>query len=139
MKKLIALPFLMLSIILLAACASTVHNMPDQPVPAAMTVKQVQKAVLVGAASQGWVTNVVQSGPRGGVVEATYTKGSQVATVSIPYTTAGYSIYHKASSDLDFDAVDNTIDGDYNTWINYLNQSIQSQLNLVAGGLAVHP
>jgi len=63
-----------------------------------LTLEQVRKAVVAGAASRQWILSAVD----GNKFHATHTRGRHTATVEIAYTTERYSIRYVDSIDLSY-------------------------------------
>ncbi|MEO6202787.1 MAG: hypothetical protein ABIP82_06165 [Nitrospirales bacterium] len=92
-------------------------------------LEDVTKAIV--SASTGstppWNMQVVKPGH---IVATLHVRG-HMAAVDILYTTNSYSIKHKESSNLKYDAADGTIHSNYNAWIQRLDGNIRGKLSLL--------
>jgi hypothetical protein len=85
----------------------------------------VTKAVLRAGAALGWNMKVEKPGH----VIGTLHLRTHMAQVDITYNTKSYSITYRDSANLNYDG--SNIHGNYNGWVQRLQQNIQSQLNLL--------
>lgn len=122
MKKLFILLFCMTC---LAGCQTmvAVHNVERQAVTV-NDAQKVEKAIIAGATKRGW--EVAQVNP--GVMQATLVRRAHRVRVKIPYDAQGYSILYEDSENLSYNEQKGTIHPRYNTWIVYLNRSINEML-----------
>lgn len=123
MKK--VLFFVFLAAILSAACRTCppVHNIEHQPV-AIQDIGLMRKAILAGASNKGWeVTEIGE-----GLIKAVLNVRAHQVVVEIPYGADYYSIIYKDSKNLRYNKKKGTIHPRYNTWIVYLQRSINAQL-----------
>lgn len=130
-KKVILLSAIMImSLCLATGCMrqATLQNPTNIPVVGAtgksLSEAQVKQAILAGAKEKGWVARELTPG----VISASLAIRSHLAEVEIPYSSTSYSIIYKNSSNLDYEAKDQTIHNQYNNWVNYLRQAIDGQM-----------
>ncbi len=131
-KKLVVLSSVLMIFSLLSATGcmrqAALQNPANLPVMGlsgqSLTAAQVREAIIKAARERGWVAHELQPG----VISATLSVRSHVAEVEIPYDGQRYSINYKSSSNLDYNAGAQTIHNQYNNWVAYLRQSIDSQL-----------
>ncbi len=133
MKKLFIKIFIVsLSVLMFAGCrTSAVYNVQDATIVAAAdkpaTMEQVQKAILRAGASLGWSMKAESEGR----IIGTLFLRDHMAKVAIDYTTTSYSITYQDSSNLKYDAENNTIHSNYNGWVQNLQRNIQAQMSLL--------
>ncbi len=114
-----------IAVALLGGCRSAaVYNVDAAPVTAnkAVTMADMQKAIIRAGAGLGWQMNVVQPG----LIVGTLRLRSHMAAVDIKYDTKAYSISYKDSSNLDYDGTN--IHKNYNGWIQNLDNAIRVQV-----------
>ncbi len=123
MKKLCSV--LLLGVLACAGCRTfpPVQNVQHQSV-SAQSMAAVEKAIEVGGTNKGWVVTKV----RDGLMEATLNIRNHQVVVDIPYGADYYSILYKTSTNLRYNEKKGTIHPRYNTWIIYLNRSINAAL-----------
>jgi hypothetical protein len=100
---------------------ATIVTNSDKPASA----DDVKKAILRAGATLGWNMKVEKPGH----VIGTLHLRSHMAQVDITYSTKSYSITYRNSENLNYDG--SNIHGNYNGWVQRLQQNIQSQLNLL--------
>lgn len=132
MKKMnLVLLFATLSaILLLAACRTApVYNIHDAAIPSygdkQLTMKQIEGAIVRAGTDRGWDMNTVKPG----LIVATLNIRAHQAVVNITYDQHEYSIDYKSSRNLKYNGED--IHSNYNRWVKYLRQSINSQVTSV--------
>ncbi len=130
-RNLIVLSLVLLfSLLALTGCMrqAKLQNPTNLPVYGAtgkqLTEAQVKQAILAGAREKGWVAR--EMGP--GLITATLAVRSHLAEVEIPYSANGYSILYVRSSNLDYDARNQTIHNQYNNWVDYLRRAIEARM-----------
>ncbi len=132
MKKLFAIVLLAgLSLAIATGCRTStpIYNVQDATVvtnsdkPA--TANDVKKAILRAGTSLGW--NMKEEKP--GHIIGTLNLRSHMAQVDIKYSPSSYSITYRDSQNLNYDGTN--IHGNYNGWVQRLQQNIQSQMNLM--------
>lgn len=114
-----------IAVALLGGCRSAaVYNVDAAPVTAnkAVTMADMQKAIIRAGAGLGWQMKVVQPG----LIVGTLRLRSHMAAVDIKYDTKAYSISYKDSSNLDYDGTN--IHKNYNGWIQNLDNAIRVQV-----------
>ena len=114
--------------LLLAGCRSApIYDVTAAPVsaPKAITLQDVEKAILRAGAGLGW--QIVPRGP--GQAEGVLALRGHRAVVDITYDTKNYNIKYKDSSNLDYDGTN--IHSNYNGWVQNLDKAIRTQLGLL--------
>lgn len=120
MKKII---LVLLSALFLAACQSTsVYNVDKNPVPAGLSVKQVEKVIVKALVQKGWQIKTNTDG----VILAEIMVRTHTAKIEISFDASQYSINYRDSTNLKYNASKNTIHKNYNNWIIYIDRLIQS-------------
>ncbi|MCR4300950.1 MAG: hypothetical protein NUV51_05010 [Sulfuricaulis sp.] len=114
-------------IMTVAGCRSNpVLNIEDAAVvtgKSQASADEVKNAIMLAGKSLGWV---MKPGGAGSIL-ATLNLRKHMAVVDIKYNTKTYSIIYKNSQYLDYDGTN--IHGNYNGWVQRLNQAIQVQLS----------
>jgi hypothetical protein len=132
MKKLFAIVLLAgLSLAIATGCRTStpIYNVQDATVvtnsdkPA--TASDVKKAILRAGTTLGW--NMKEEKP--GHIIGTLHLRSHMAQIDIKYSASSYSITYRDSQNLNYDGTN--IHGNYNGWVQRLQQNIQSQMNLL--------
>lgn len=112
-------------IALISACRVVpVQNVKDSPIPASTSQQSVKKAILRAGASLGW--QMKETGP-GHIVGIIHVR-THMAKVDINYHPGGYDIVYNNSENLKYDG-DGNIHGNYNSWVQNLDQRIQVDLS----------
>jgi len=130
--KLMRSSVLLIGIMCLAAMGcrggGQIYNIQDAPITTAtgkgVTLDQVTKAIIEAGTERKWSMAVVKPG----LIVATLNVRSHQAVVDIAYNTKSYSITYKDSTNLKYDAGQNTIHENYRSWIQYLDNAIKSRL-----------
>lgn len=132
MKKLFAIVLLAgLSLAIATGCRTStpIYNVQDATIvtnsdkPANAT--DVKKAILRAGTSLGW--NMKEENP--GHIIGTLHLRTHMAQIDIKYSPSSYSITYRDSQNLNYDGTN--IHGNYNGWVQRLQQNIQSQMNLM--------
>lgn len=125
-KKLISMFAIAFTALVLTGCNATpVKNVESNTVPSNVkNSSQVKQAIITAGAQLGWMIKEVDSKN----LQGTLMLRKHVAQISIPYSAKEYSLVHKASENLKYDAEENTIHKNYNSWIVNLDRAIQVQL-----------
>jgi hypothetical protein len=113
-------------IAMLGGCRSAgIYNVSAAPVVAnkAVSMDDVQKAIIRAGASLGWQMKPVEPG----LIVGTLTLRTHMAMVNVKYDAKTYSITYKDSSNLDYTG--DSIHKNYNGWVTNLDRGIQSQLS----------
>jgi hypothetical protein len=113
-------------IAMLGGCRSAgIYNVSAAPVVAnkAVSMDDVQKAIIRAGASLGWQMKPVKPG----LIVGTLTLRTHMAMVNVKYDAKTYSITYKDSSNLDYTG--DSIHKNYNGWVTNLDRGIQSQLS----------
>jgi len=120
---------LVLVVMLGCRAGGQVYEVKDAPIQTAsgkaLTLDQVQKAIIDAGIKQTWIMTPVKPGEMIGE----YNIQSHQIHVSIPYTTKNYSILYKDSSNLRYDPVKRTIHVNYQKWIERLDNEIKARLS----------
>lgn len=125
--KIFAIAFMMLAV---ASCRmATVQNVENASLnaPDSATMAQVEAAIKRAGASLGWHMKEIKPGH----MEARLPVRSHVAVTDIFYNTKDFSITYKDSTNLRYDAKDNTIHSNYNGWIQNLQNAIITQASTI--------
>jgi hypothetical protein len=133
MKKLLKFGFLVaLTAVLFTGCGvTTVNNVQNNafvPVDASsVTLDKIARGITIAGAGLGWQMKKVSDNE---IVGTLYLR-THMAQVRIPFTTKDYSITYEKSSNLNYNAENNTIHTNYNGWIQNLDRAIQVQLGIL--------
>jgi flagellar capping protein FliD len=115
-------------VLLLIACAPTpVQNVDNAPVNISSSnydLSDVTKAIHRAGAGLGW--QMKEETP--GHIVGTLFLRSHMAKIDITYTLDEFSINYRDSTNLKYDAANNSIHKNYNGWIQNLNNAINAQL-----------
>lgn len=125
--KIVAIAVLMMAV---ASCrTATVYNVENASLnaPKSATMAQVESAIKRAGASLGWSMKEIKPGH----LEARLPVRRHVAVADIFYTNKDFSIKYKNSTNLNYDAKDNTIHSNYNGWIQNLQNAIISQTSTI--------
>ena len=113
---------------LLIACSPLpVQNVNNAPINVSSTnydLADVTKAIQRAGTGLGWQ---MKSETPGHIVGRLYLR-THVAVVDITYTLDDYSINYKDSTNLKYNAGNNTIHKNYNGWIQNLTNAVNAQL-----------
>ena len=105
------------------------QNIKDTPVSVNegknISMEEIEKAITIAGASLGWRMKIESSGHMVG----TLTLRDHIAVVDINYNSETYSITYKDSTNLKYDG--ENIHSNFNTWIQNLQKSINSQLDIL--------
>ena len=132
MKKFLMLAIAaVMSVMFLGCGAAQVYNVNNNAIEGVSDKKvsatDVEKAILRAGGGLGWVMKKTKDGQ----IQGTLTLRKHIAVVSVKYNTKEYSINYVDSTNLDYNAAENTIHSNYNGWIQNLNKAIQVQLSLM--------
>lgn len=122
------------ALLTLLACSggAQVYQVKDAPVQTAtgkeVALDQVQRAIIESGAKLGWIMAVTKPGE----VQGTLNLRSHTAVVTIPFSTKSYSILYKESTNLKYDAEKQTIHGNYNGWVQRLDNEIRARISTLA-------
>lgn len=96
--------------------------------PAALSLTDIEKAIIRAGSKRKWVFTSIAPGH----LEATVNvRGKHRATVDILFNRDQFSILHKSSSNLNYDASNNTIHPNYNSWVQLLETDIRAEIQAV--------
>ena len=108
-----------------ARAAAPIIDIENAPVPAGLSMEQIQQRLVAGVLSRrGWTIQAAAAGH----IEARLSVRSHLAFVDITFDQASYSITYKDSHNLDYKPKKRRIHGNYNKWIGNLNVAIQQNL-----------
>ena len=108
-----------------AHAAAPIVDIKNAPVPAGLSMEQIQQRLLAGVLSRrGWTVQAVAPGH----LEARLSVRSHLAFVDITFDEAAYSITYKDSQNLDYKPKKRAIHANYNKWVGTLNSALQSSL-----------
>lgn len=93
------------------------------------TLEQVEKAILSAATTTKPAWTMRKEKP-GHIVASLFIR-SHTAVVDIAYSTKSYSITYNTSTNLKYDAEENTIHSNYNGWIQNLDSAIKGKLSAI--------
>lgn len=115
-----------------AGCRTgTIHNIDASQFtvanPSSVTLNAVSKEIIAAGVGLGWQMKKVKEGE----IIGTLFLRTHMAQVRIPYTTKDYSIIYKSSTNLKYNAEDNTIHSNYNGWIQNLDNAIKTRLGML--------
>ncbi len=123
---------LLVAALAVAGCrAETVYNPTDIAyAPAAtqtraLTETDYKNAIIRAGSKRGWTFQ--DAGP-GHLVGNLAVRGKHFATVDVFYDAKSFSIKYKDSRNLNYDPGKNQIHPNYNSWVNNLQQDIQSEV-----------
>ena len=128
------LVFLMVVLVLFVGCRTAqVFNVNDATINTVSSkepaIEDVTRAIMSAATGSTPIWNMQVVKP--GHIVATLHNRSHMAAVDIQYTTKGYSITRKETTNLKYNAEDNTIHPSYNKWIQRLDSNIRVKLSLL--------
>ncbi|MFA5628197.1 MAG: hypothetical protein WCX90_08745 [Thiohalomonadaceae bacterium] len=131
MKRIFSLVLLAgLSLAIATGCRTSVpvYNVDEATVVSStgkqLTANEVKKAILTAGAVLGWSMKETKPGH----IIGTLNVRKHMAKVDIKYNTKTYSITYSDSHNLNYDG--SNIHGNYNGWIQRLQQNIQAQLSM---------
>jgi hypothetical protein len=88
------------------------------------TLAQVEKSITTAGSRLNWIVK-----PAGtDTMEASYFLNPYVLTIGIAYTATDYTMTYKASQNMDFDPVTDTINKNYLKWLSDFDFAIQNEL-----------
>ena len=125
--------FIGLGLVLLASCTEPLYNVSDSAITLMSgdepDLEQVTKAILVAGITTppGWSMTVVKPGH----ILASLRIREHFINVDITYTTESYNITYKNSTNLRYDAGENTIHRSYNRWLEHLDRTIRQNISLI--------
>ena len=121
----------LLSTLLFTACGGVnVYNIKKAPVEVkkSTTLNDVYKAIKRAGYKRGWRVTKVKDGLAKAYIDV---RAKHQATVMIKYDLKSYSIEYKSSNNLKYDAENNTIHKNYNSWVRNLDRDIQFELGMI--------
>ena len=125
---------LMVVMVLFVGCRTApIFNVSDSTITTVSgkepTLEEVTRAIVSAstASHPAWNMQVVKPGH----IVATLHNRSHMAAVDINYTTNGYSITHKETANLKYNAEEETIHPNYNSWVQRLDSAIRTKLTML--------
>ena len=91
-----------------------------------ISIKKMYKAIKNAGYRRGWQISKVSPGVAKAYINV---RGRHQATVLITYSHNEYSINYKDSEHLKYNAQNNTIHKNYNSWVKNLDKDINFELN----------
>ena len=89
-------------------------------------LSKVETAIRKGASKKGWRVKKVKNG----LLEiSNMIRGKFLVMVEVPYTSKGYKLNYKRSTNLKYNASANTIHRSYNKWVSSLASNIDYELS----------
>lgn len=128
MKKLFSAILITGFVFLMVGCRTTpiVDIDNSQYLERSQKMTKVESAITKGAATKGWRVKKLKNG----LLEASITiRNKFLVVVDIPYTSKGYKINYKKSTNLKYDPQTKTIHKNYNGWIKNLVNNIDYELS----------
>lgn len=129
MKKLVIM--LLLSVALVGCKRPAVIQEVEQPIVrydnTALSMEDVERAIMLGGVDQGW--NIQRVSP-GHLIGSINVRGKHEAVVDIRHDTSSYSVTYKDSTNLNY-TPPNQIHNNYNRWVDYLVRSINSSMQRI--------
>lgn len=126
---------LLVSLIAIAGCrVAPIYNASNvsfaQPAVASKTLElsDYRNAIIRAGANRGWAFE--DAGP-GHLVGKVAVRNKHFATVDVTFDQEGFSIAHQSSQNLRYDAANNQIHPNYNSWIRLLQKEIQTEITLM--------
>jgi hypothetical protein len=104
---------------------------PPTSVTRVLTMDDYKDAIIRGGAKRKWT---FEDGGPGHLIASVGVRGKHFATVDIVFDTEGFSITHKSSQNLNYNAGRNEIHPNYNSWIHLLQDEIQAEITLLKAG-----
>ena len=119
-----------LAVVAVMGCkgGAQIYQVKEAPVQTATgkvpTIEQVQKVIIESGVKLGWVMAVVKPGE----IQGTKNVRIHSAVVTIPFTAKNYSVLYKDSTNLKYNAANQTIHQEYTYWIQELDNEIRARL-----------
>jgi len=129
MKIVLKSLLLTLGLLIFTACTGpAIYTGGDAPVSQignAPSLAQVDKAVKDSLIGRGWIPQKISNHSYIGL----YKKRDFMAKIKVLFNTSTFTIKHLESSNLDYDASDQTIHPTYNRWIQNLEHDIRKRVD----------
>lgn len=119
---------LLCAVLALGGCSSRqvkVANVNSAAVPSGMAIGEVKRSIIEGCDARGWICKDIDEDTIEGSI---WVRGKHYAQVSIDYSVDNYSIQYSDSKELKYNAKNNSIHKNYNSWIMNLNGDIMNAL-----------
>lgn len=98
---------------------------PPTSVARVLTMDDYKDAIIRGGSRRSWT--FTDGGP-GHLIGSVNVRGKHSATVDIIFDTETFSITHKSSQNLNYNAESRQIHPNYNSWIHLLENEIQAEI-----------
>lgn len=136
MKPFLAGALLVLALAIAGCRAAPIYNPEDvafatAPEPKALTLDDYRDAIIRAGAKRGW--GFTEEAP-GHLVGNVAVRAKHFATVDVLFDTQAFTIRHKSSRNLNYNADRGEIHPNYNSWISNLQQDIQAEITLMKAG-----
>lgn len=95
------------------------------------TLDDYRAAIIRAGAKRGWT--FTEEGP-GHLVGDVAVRNKHFATVDVTFDTESFSIRHKSSQNLNYNASRGEIHPNYNSWISNLQKDIQAEIAVMKAG-----
>ncbi|MEM7505719.1 MAG: hypothetical protein AAF415_03155 [Pseudomonadota bacterium] len=121
-------------VLALAGCRATpLQNVVDASYGStasarALSLEDYRKAILRAGAKRKWV--FTDAGP-GHLIGNVNVRGKHEATVDVYFDTEQFSIRHQSSRNLNYDAANQTIHPNFNTWLRNLESDIRAEIQIL--------
>ena len=111
--------------------SNVAFTIPPTSVKRILTLADYKDAIIRAGSTRHWT--FVDGGP-GHLIGSVTVRGKHSATVDIMFDTESFSIKHKSSQNLNYNASSRQIHPNYNSWINLLEQDIQAEITRMKVG-----
>ena len=129
MKIVLKSLLLTLGLLIVTACTGpAIYTGGDAPVSQignTPSLAQVDKAVKDSLIGRGWIPQKISNNSYTGL----YKKRELMAKIKVLFNTSTFTIKHLESSNLDYDASDQSIHPTYNRWIQNLEHDIRKRVD----------
>ncbi|MEM1382643.1 MAG: hypothetical protein AAGG06_03270 [Pseudomonadota bacterium] len=129
MAKRPILAAVLIATLALAGCRSAaVNNVVDAPFPVgvsgarSLSVDQTEAIIVKVGSDRGWIFTKLGTGHLEGTVNV---RGKHTAVIDVLFDREVYSILYKDSQNLNYDAAENVIHPNYNSWVGLLDNDIK--------------
>lgn len=92
------------------------------------TIELIQRAIIAGCAQRGWMCQAIKPGE----IRAVLLVRKHMAEALISFDTESFSVTYVNSTELRYDAAENTIHRKYNQWVANLIMDINGAIAMAA-------